>query len=65
VKGARGLAPSRLRRSAGRVSVHPDAHYAKYTLACLDVAERDRDASHLFLASAAWLGAYWAGRVNG
>ena len=44
---------------ATRASVHPDAHLAKYTLACLDAAAQDRDASRLYLSAAAALVAYW------
>lgn len=44
---------------ATRAAVHRDAHLAKYTLACLDVAERDVAAAHLYLAAAAYLGAWW------
>jgi hypothetical protein len=40
-------------------ALHPDAHLAKYTLACLDAAALDPDASRLFLAAAAHLGAWW------
>lgn len=39
--------------------VHPDAHLAKYTLACLDAADADPDARHLFLAAAAHLHEWW------
>ena len=44
---------------ATRAAVHRDAHLAKYTLACLDVAERDVEAAPLYLAAAAYLGAWW------
>jgi hypothetical protein len=39
--------------------VHPDAHLAKYTLACLDAAASDPEAAHLFLAASAQLHAWW------
>jgi hypothetical protein len=39
--------------------VHPDAHLVKYTLACLDAAELDPEASRLFLAAAAHLQDWW------
>jgi hypothetical protein len=39
--------------------IHPDAHVAKYTLACLDAAEADPEASRLFLAAAAHLHEWW------
>jgi hypothetical protein len=38
---------------------HPDAHLAKYTLACLDAARSDPDVTHLYLAAAAYLAAWW------
>ncbi len=44
---------------ATRAALHPDAHLAKYTLACFDAAARDPDAAPLFLAAAAFLGAWW------
>jgi hypothetical protein len=40
-------------------AIHPDAHVAKYTLACLDAAEADCDAERLFLAAAAHLHEWW------
>jgi hypothetical protein len=45
---------------AGRAAVHPDAHVAKYTLACFDAAEADPDHQRLFLAAAAFLHGWWA-----
>lgn len=44
---------------ATRASTHGDAHLAKYTLAAFDAAARDRGAARLFLAAAAYLGAWW------
>ena len=44
---------------ATRAAVHPDAHLAKYTLACFDAAARDVEAAPLFMAAAAHLGAWW------
>jgi hypothetical protein len=38
---------------------HHDAHLAKYTLACLDAADADPDATRLFLAAAAYLQEWW------
>jgi hypothetical protein len=57
-------APAESRRDlvahlAGYASVHPDAHLAKYTVACLDAASADPEATPLFLAAAAYLGAWW------
>jgi hypothetical protein len=40
-------------------AVHPDAHVAKYTLACLDASAADPDAGSLFLAAAAHLHEVW------
>ena len=40
-------------------AIHPDAHVAKYTLACLDAAEADPDARRLYVAAAAHLHAWW------
>jgi hypothetical protein len=44
---------------ADRAAAHPDAHLAKYTLACFDAAAADPEARPLFLAAAAFLGAWW------
>jgi hypothetical protein len=41
---------------------HPDAHVAKYTLACLDATADDPGAGRLFLAAAAHLHEWWATR---
>ena len=43
-----------------RASIHPDAHFAKYTLACLDAAADDSRHRRLFLAAAARLAGMWA-----
>jgi hypothetical protein len=40
-------------------AVHPDAHVAKYTLACLDAADADPPSARLFLAAAAHLHDWW------
>jgi hypothetical protein len=45
-----------------RASVQRDAHLVKYTLACVDAADWDRPAAHLYLAGAAKLVAYWRRR---
>jgi hypothetical protein len=45
---------------ASRAAVHPDAHVAKYTLACFDAAQADPDHTRLFLAAAAFLHGWWA-----
>ncbi len=42
-----------------RAAPHPDTHLAKYTLACLDAADEDREARGLYLAAAAHLGSWW------
>lgn len=44
---------------ATRAAAHRDAHLAKYTLAAFDAAARDLKAARLFLAAAAYLGAWW------
>lgn len=44
---------------AARAAVHADAHLAKYTMACLLAAARDPDIAPLYLAAAAYLGAWW------
>ena len=44
---------------ATRAATHADAHLAKYTLAAFDAAARDPAAARLFLAAAAYLGAWW------
>lgn len=49
---------------ATRAALHPDAHLAKYTLACFDAAARDAEAAPLFLAAAASLGAWWQKRTD-
>jgi hypothetical protein len=40
-------------------ALHEDAHVAKYTLACLDAADADPEATPLFLAAAAHLHEWW------
>src|SRR5579859_5871201 len=42
-----------------RAAAHPDAHLAKYTMACLIAAERNPDDAALYLAAAAYLSAWW------
>jgi len=42
-----------------RAAVHADAHLAKYTMACLTAADRHPEQSALYLAAAAYLGAWW------
>ena len=37
----------------------PDAHLAKWTLACLDASRADPETAALFGAAAAHLGAWW------
>ena len=46
-------------RLAGHAAAHPDAHLAKYTVACLDAASADPEAAHVYRAAAAFLGAWW------
>ncbi|MHB1785435.1 MAG: hypothetical protein ACYCS7_04690 [Acidimicrobiales bacterium] len=45
---------------ATRAGAAHDAHHAKYTLACIRAAAADPPARRLFLAAAAYLGAWWA-----
>jgi len=45
---------------AARAAVHPDAHLAKYTLACLDAAAFDRSEAALYQAAAADLVGVWS-----
>lgn len=45
---------------ASRAALHPDAHVAKYTLACFDAAHADPDHARLFLCAAAFLHGWWA-----
>jgi hypothetical protein len=47
---------------ASRASIHPDAHYVKYTLACIDAAHTDPGEARLYLAAAGRLAGYWAAR---
>lgn len=44
---------------AARAAVHADAHLAKYTMGCLLAGARDPDIAPLYLAAAAYLGAWW------
>jgi hypothetical protein len=45
---------------AGRAACHPDAHVAKYTLACIAAAQSDRAQRRLYLAAAASLHGWWS-----
>ncbi len=42
-----------------RAAIHADAHLVKYTMACLTAADHDPQESALYLAAAAYLGAWW------
>jgi len=44
-------------------AIHPDAHVAKYTLACLDAAEAEPEERNLYLAAAAHLHELWKDRA--
>lgn len=44
---------------ANNAARHHDAHLVKYTLACFEAAAIDTVAAPLFLAAAAYLGAWW------
>ena len=45
---------------ATSAAAHPDAHQAKYTLACLDAIGDDPQSARLYLTAAAKLAGYWA-----
>jgi hypothetical protein len=45
---------------ASHAAIHPDAHLAKYTLACFDASEADPLGARLFLAAAAHLHDWWS-----
>jgi hypothetical protein len=49
---------------AERAAVHADAHLVKYTMACLAAADHDPQESTLYLAAAAYLGAWWDSEVR-
>jgi hypothetical protein len=44
---------------ATRASVHHDAHLVKYTLACLDAADWDKEHARLYLSAGAALHSWW------
>lgn len=44
---------------ATEAAIHHDAHLVKYTLACFNAAANDPAAASLFIAAAAYLGAWW------
>jgi hypothetical protein len=44
---------------ATEAAIHPDAHLAKYTLACFEAAANDPQTAPLFIAAAAYLGTWW------
>lgn len=47
------------RELASNAAIHPDAHLAKYTLACLHAAHTDPEAAPLFRAAATRLAIWW------
>jgi hypothetical protein len=47
------------RELATYAATHPDAHLAKYTLACLHAAHTDPDAAAMFRAAATHLAVWW------
>ncbi len=55
-------APAAWTTVATDAALHTDAHFAKYVVACLDAASRDRDYASLYLAAAQRLAAFWASR---
>jgi hypothetical protein len=52
--------PALAAQLAARASIHHDAHFVKYTLACFDAAAFDPANRRLYLAAAASLAAWWA-----
>jgi hypothetical protein len=52
------------RTLATHAGAHPDAHLAKYTLACIDAARSDAEAEHLYLSAAAFLNSWWSNRAD-
>lgn len=51
--------PQTVTELAARAAAHPDAHLAKYTVACLAAAADDPPARPLFMAAATYLGRWW------
>ncbi len=51
--------PASLQGVIDRAAVHPDAHRAKYVVACLDAARTDPDGAAQHRAAAARLDAWW------
>jgi hypothetical protein len=47
------------RQLVDHAASHPDAHLAKYTLACIDAATQDPSDGRIYLAAAAHLAAWW------
>ncbi len=54
-----GERPALAAQLAAHAAAHPDAHLAKYTLACLQLADADPGFAHGYLAAAAHLNAWW------
>ncbi len=48
----------------GRAAAHEDAHFAKYTLACIAAAQRDHAARALYVSAAASLAAWWSAQSS-
>ncbi len=48
-----------IQRAIDHAAVHPDAHLAKYVVACLDAARSDSDGARQHLAAAAHLSEWW------
>lgn len=51
--------PALAARLAAHAAAHPDAHLAKYTLACLQLVDADPAFAHGYLAAAAFLNDWW------
>ena len=49
---------------ATHAGAHEDAHVAKYTLACLDACRGDPEWTHLYIAAATFLNAWWSTAEN-
>jgi hypothetical protein len=54
--------PAAVTEIVSRAAAQPDAHFVKYTLACLDAAAWDRSHARLYLSAAAHLAAFWTGQ---
>jgi hypothetical protein len=60
--GAASVASDVVTDLATRAATHTDAHFVKYTLACIDAAHFDPSRAGLYLAAASRLATYWSTR---